>query len=59
MRKKPELLFFIAVVGGMIVGKLIRNFNVGLLLGIILGALMAFLSRPSKKNSLPANHGKN
>jgi F0F1-type ATP synthase assembly protein I len=40
--RRPEVLFFIAVILGVVVGKLIKNFKVGMFLGLLLGALLAF-----------------
>jgi F0F1-type ATP synthase assembly protein I len=40
--RRPEVLFFIAVILGVVVGKLIKNFKIGMFLGLLLGALLAF-----------------
>jgi uncharacterized membrane protein (UPF0136 family) len=47
--RRPEVLFFVAVIGGLIMGKLIKNFKVGMLVGLFVAGIYAFVSRPSKK----------
>lgn len=48
--RRPEVLFFIAAVVGMIIGKLIKNFKFGMLAGIMIAAIFAFVSKPRKKS---------
>jgi hypothetical protein len=39
---RSQVAFAVAVFGGLIVGKLIKNFKVGMILAVILGLLLAF-----------------
>jgi hypothetical protein len=49
MMRRPEVLFFIATIIGLIIGKLIKNFKWGMLIGIVVAALIAFGAKPQKK----------
>lgn len=49
--RKPERLFLLAALTGLIIGKLIKNFKWGFLLGILLSTLVAF-SLPSRKKKI-------
>jgi hypothetical protein len=46
--RRPEVLFFIAIALGLVLGKLIKNFKVGFFLGIILAIAFAFSFRKRK-----------
>ncbi|MCA0381756.1 MAG: hypothetical protein LCH58_06325 [Bacteroidetes bacterium] len=46
--RRPEILLIIAAVSGLIIGKLIKNFRWGFLIGVIIAALYAF-GKPYKK----------
>lgn len=46
---RAQVAFFIAVVIGLIVGKLIKNFKVAFAFAIIIGLLIAF-GNPGKRN---------
>jgi heme/copper-type cytochrome/quinol oxidase subunit 2 len=47
--------FAIAVFGGLIIGKLIKKFAVGLLLGVVLSLLYVLIRYPSAKKNRMAN----
>jgi tetrahydromethanopterin S-methyltransferase subunit B len=49
--RRPEVLFFIAALVGYIIGKLIRNFKWGFLIGITVAAIYAFVTRPKPKDN--------
>ncbi|HSC52209.1 MAG TPA: hypothetical protein VLC98_01210 [Phnomibacter sp.] len=49
MTRRPEVLFFIAVVIGLVLGKLIKNFKWGMLAGVLIAALLAFGAKPKPK----------
>ncbi|MEO7312982.1 MAG: hypothetical protein ABIX01_21530 [Chitinophagaceae bacterium] len=48
---RAQVAFFIAVVAGVIIGKLIKNFKIGFAIAIILGLLLSFGNR--NKNRKP------
>ncbi len=48
---RAQVAFFIAVVVGLIVGKLIKNFKIGFAIAIVLGLLLAFGNRNKNKRS--------
>jgi hypothetical protein len=48
--RRPEVLFFIAAVVGYVIGKLIKNFKWGFLMGIIVAAIYAFATGPRHKD---------
>ncbi len=52
-RRSPEVLFLIAAVIGLIAGKLIKNFKVGVLLGIIIATLVAMWPVPKQTRNKP------
>lgn len=39
---RSQIYFVIAVVIGLVVGKLIKNFKIGMIIAILLGTLMVF-----------------
>jgi len=47
---RAQVAFFIAVVVGLIVGKLIKNFKVAFAMAIIIGLFLAFGSSKKKKD---------
>ncbi len=49
--RKPEVLFFIAVIIGLIIGKLIKNFKWGMLVGLFVAAIFAFAGPAQKSKS--------
>ena len=50
-RRSPEVLFLVAAIAGLIVGKLIKNFKVGMLLGILFAALLAAWPVPKQRKA--------
>ena len=48
--RRPEVLFFLAAVIGYIAGRLIKNFKVGMFVGLLVAAIYAFVTKPSKKD---------
>lgn len=52
MRRRPEVIFFIAALVGYAVGQLIKNFKVGFLVGLLAAAIYAFVSKPAKKRDI-------
>jgi tetrahydromethanopterin S-methyltransferase subunit B len=50
VKKHPERLFLLAAVIGFVFGKLIKNFKWGLLIGLLVAAIVAFIP-PIKKKS--------
>ncbi|MCU0335440.1 MAG: hypothetical protein MUF62_10410 [Chitinophagaceae bacterium] len=49
--KRPEVLFFVAAIAGLIIGKLIKNFKWGMLLGVLVAAIYAFTIPTRKRRS--------
>jgi hypothetical protein len=47
--RRPEVLVLIAAVCGLLIGKLIRNFKWGMLVGLFVAAIYAFVTRPERK----------
>jgi len=45
---RAQVAFFIAVVIGLVLGKLIKNFKIGFAIAIVLGLLLAFGNRNKK-----------
>lgn len=44
-----NVAFAIAIIGGLIVGKLIKKFSVGLLIGVVLSLLYVMMATARKK----------
>ena len=51
--RRPEVLFFIAALVGFLIGKLIKNFKWGFLMGIVVAAIYAFVTCPRQKGDRP------
>jgi divalent metal cation (Fe/Co/Zn/Cd) transporter len=50
-RTRSDMAFYVAIVGGLLLGILIKKVRVGLLLGLVLAALIVFTGWVKTKRS--------
>ena len=50
-RVNPRVAFAIAVFSGLIIGKMIRRFSLGILIGIVIGLIYVLMASAPKKRS--------